>query len=462
MKLKTVFISYKSEDYDKAKEIYTFLENHGLKCWISEQDLDRTANYWQDEIMCAISQSNVIVLILSKIAVNNSGQILNEVASASSQGKLIIPYIIENTPISAQLSYFINKYEWIEEFNLGKQKSLMLLADRLSVKQSTILTVQNTLVKNKLLENEATCFAGINGGSYGVGFDKCLVKIGNTGWSPHDVYIEEVDRNEFTFSSIGDSQRNTQYEAYCSTPEYHKMELRGNNRVRWMLKEIYQNDKLFLSLQQTRWSQLTFWWDQVRGNSELQRKLAMDTFGMQKAFYPNSLCLHLIIETADDKLICTKISSNKKNDYSFTIAVTIGEQIGEADFSSGETNNNHFIYDWCKRACIEEFGFTNQDYSIYVDESSIRVLALSYEGDIYNFALPTYLKLQITFEDLLTFMTNSPQNNDEFADIFAISLDETVDILERAGDPEMKKNYHPSSFLRMLLYVAYRDPDRIW
>lgn len=312
---------------------------------------------------------------------------------------------------------------------------------------------------NKLLLQENPCFGGIQSGSYGVGFDKCLVSNGAAGWAPEDVLLEYVEHGEFSFEAIDRLDLAEAYKAFCNTAEIRKIETRGNNRTRWMLSEIYQNERLFLSLQKTRWSATTFWWNQIRDNREKQAQLARHTFIDGAPFFPSSFCLHLIIESADDYLVCARISVNKKNDYATTIAVTIGEQIDEEDFSSDEAKQKPLVCVWCERAMLEEFGFTPGEYQQYVDTTSIRVLGINYEGDIYNFSLPVYMKLNLKFADLLSYMAGNPVSNQEFTELIPMTKEDVVAVLEQTGDPAVSRQYHPSSFLRMLQYLNYRYPD---
>ncbi len=456
--MRKIFISHSSRDLELTKTISRYLEQLGRECWYSERDLDKTKSNWQQVLLRSINESHAIILVVTRNSLK-SGEVLNEISNASAQNRLIVPYLVENIPLTEQYMYLLRKYEWLPAYSMPQDDALALLARKVSAtpRQKALPTVEVPV--NGLLCHENPCFSGIHNGSFGIGFNKCLVSNGGFGWHPDQVFIEEVDREEFTFASIGHPELDREYEEFCNTGIYRKMETRGDNRTRWMLSELYQNDSIFLSLRKTRWSRTTFWWNQVRDQSQMQQKLALHTFHNQSYFFPNSLCLHLIVETADDMLVCTRISRNKKNDYASTIAVTIGEQLNEQDFSSGETNNNQFLYEWCRRALFEEFGFTDRELPLYVQEDSIRLLGINYEGDIYNFALPVYIRLNLTFNNLKTYLSSKNVSSQEFTEVLSMTSEEILQTLQQVHRPEVSCLYHPSSFLRMLQYLNHRCPQ---
>lgn len=456
--VKHVFLSHSSQNLELTESICRNLEAAGVKCWYSERDLDTSSATWSNELMRALLNSKAVIAVLTSAAYA-SPQVLCELSNAIKRNIPITPYICENSPIPLAFEYFVTPSEWILAYDRKPADSLAVLQKRFTGRAVAEMHETATVESTALLQMEAACFDGIQGGSYGIGYNKCYKKNNNLGWSPDEVYMEEVIDEEFTFSSIGHPEYDALYQEFCNSAEYKKIESRNNNHERWMLFEIYQNDKLYLTLQRTKWSVLTFWWNQVRNHPDMQRKMARYTFSEEGPLFPSSLCMHLILETADHRVIGTKISQNKRNDYSYTIAITLGEQLERSDFSTSYLNNNSFIHTWCKRTCMEELGFSNDEYLKYVDESSIRVLGVTYEADIYNFALPVLVRLKLNFEDFLKLIKQSPMSSIEFTDIIAYTSEEILTVLHQASDPETQRKYHPSSFLRMLLYVAYQNPS---
>ncbi len=459
--MKSIYISYSSINSDWARSLCGMLEEHGGSCFLAERDLDRTRPDWAKQLMEALVNSSKVILLLSR-ASNSSQEVLNEIANASARGIEIIPILRENLPISDVLMYFIRKYEWIQLFDYSEADGTAIICKRiLGLEKEAVPMRPEPVAVNELTQYEDECFADIQTGGYGAGYDKCLIQNGVKGWSPSDIVLEEVSDDAFTFSDIGRPELDEEYRAYCGTPEIRKMQMRGNDRKRWMLDGYYQNSRIFLTVRSTTYSMASFWWNRVRNHPDVRKSMAESVFAQDDTFYPNSLCLHLILETLDGQLICTRISNNKKNDYVRSIAVTLGEQLSEIDFGENRSYNNSFVEQWIKRALIEEFGFHNAEYEKYVDTSSYRVFALSYESDIYNFALPVYVRLRMDYQGLLTYVNSMRVSIDEFTEIIPKTAAEALEITRSWSREAEREKYHPSSFLRALLYAMYKGADRV-
>lgn len=129
---------------------------------------------------------------------------------------------------------------------------------------------------------------------------------------------------------------------------------------------------------------------------------------------PHSLCLHLVIVTADEQVVVTTISRFKKNDYAFTKAVTLGEQIEASDFENQTSFHDDFIERWIKRALSEEFGIDEEQYNAITGKNAIHVLALDFEGDIYNYSLMVVLDLKVKYEDFRAEVCRNPARDKKY------------------------------------------------
>lgn len=169
----------------------------------------------------------------------------------------------------------------------------------------------------------------------------------------------------------------------------------------------------------------------------------------EEVCYPNSLCLHLVIETTDGDVVKTRTSSKKKNDYPARWGCSISEQIEMVDFLD-ETGafRQGFVVQWVTRAIKEEFSLAEPDLWDIFDQNTIRVLALDLEEDIYNFALVCTVKLKIPFD---TFHKQVRPNYDksEIADIRSLPLEDIPTILFHYTDNNHE--YHPSTYMRLYL-----------
>ncbi len=93
-----------------AEAVRAGLEERGVRCWIAPRDILPGAD-WGAAIVDAISASRVMVLIYSGHA-NASPQIKREVERAVAKGIKLVPFRIEDVPLSKNLEYFISTAHW--------------------------------------------------------------------------------------------------------------------------------------------------------------------------------------------------------------------------------------------------------------------------------------------------------------------------------------------------------------
>ena len=91
--MRNVLISYSSERQEVANEILHLLESHGISCWIAPRDIHQQG--YATAIVRAIKRCKVLVLVLS-VPAAESIHVNDEVAYAKEQGKIIVPYVIDN------------------------------------------------------------------------------------------------------------------------------------------------------------------------------------------------------------------------------------------------------------------------------------------------------------------------------------------------------------------------------
>jgi TolB-like protein len=108
----TAFISYASQDAAVAHQVVSALEHAGVSCWIAPRDVEPGALY-ADEIVRAINQSRVVVLVLSGHAVA-SVHVGKELERASSKNRRIIALRTDATPLPRAFEYFLSESQWIE------------------------------------------------------------------------------------------------------------------------------------------------------------------------------------------------------------------------------------------------------------------------------------------------------------------------------------------------------------
>ena len=107
-----VFISYASPDKEIADAVCKKLEDAGITCWIAPRNIRPGANYG-GEIIEAINHCKVMVLVFSAKS-NASVHVQREIERAVSKGPRIIPFRIEDIPMSPEMEYYISSCHWMD------------------------------------------------------------------------------------------------------------------------------------------------------------------------------------------------------------------------------------------------------------------------------------------------------------------------------------------------------------
>ncbi len=127
-----VFVSHASQDATLANRIVENLEQHGIKCWISPRDVTPGSQY-ADEIVGAINDAKVLVLVLSDYAVT-SPHVGREIERAASKRRRIVGLRTDAAPLSRSFEYFLSESQWIDVAALGVPAALAKLVQ--AVRQS--------------------------------------------------------------------------------------------------------------------------------------------------------------------------------------------------------------------------------------------------------------------------------------------------------------------------------------
>ncbi len=100
-----VFISYSTKDMTQAEMVRDVLEKNGIPCWMAPRDIPGGSNYAR-EIPVAIKGCQVFVLILSENA-QSSNWVIKELDSAVNCGKVILPFMLEDCPLSDEFNFLL-------------------------------------------------------------------------------------------------------------------------------------------------------------------------------------------------------------------------------------------------------------------------------------------------------------------------------------------------------------------
>ena len=121
-----VFISYSSKDKSVADAACALLEARGIRCWMAPRDI-LPGSEWGAAIINAIGAAKVMVLIYTSSS-NASPQVRREVERAVARGLHVIPFRVEDVPMSPALEYFISTPHWLDALSPPLERHLDHLA----------------------------------------------------------------------------------------------------------------------------------------------------------------------------------------------------------------------------------------------------------------------------------------------------------------------------------------------
>ena len=116
---KQIFISHSKEDCQEADIVYDYLESQGYKCWMDTHDITPGIPYAK-EIMKGFNDSSAVVVVVSKNTMQSVG-VKNEIDNVYKRNKIIIPFRIDDTPLSDELSFYLSSTQWINAFPIFEE-----------------------------------------------------------------------------------------------------------------------------------------------------------------------------------------------------------------------------------------------------------------------------------------------------------------------------------------------------
>ena len=108
---KSVFISYSSKDERYIKKMTQMLEKMGITYWIALDMIPAGSNYAR-EIPSAIQNCDIFLLVLSK-ASQQSIWVEKEIDSAIYYRKTIVPFQIDDSPMTDMFRFYLNNVQTI-------------------------------------------------------------------------------------------------------------------------------------------------------------------------------------------------------------------------------------------------------------------------------------------------------------------------------------------------------------
>ena len=153
-----VFISYSSKEYDKANALRQVLETNGITCWMAPQSIPSGSDYSR-EIPKAIKECDIFLLVLSK-ASQVSRWVPKELDNAINEGKIIIPFHVDDSILSDAFNFMLPNVQRIEAFNRLSEAYRQLVIYIKSLKGDKDFS--NIVVKEERVERENMCPISFN------------------------------------------------------------------------------------------------------------------------------------------------------------------------------------------------------------------------------------------------------------------------------------------------------------
>lgn len=123
-----IFVSYARADSGAASKIIARLEAEGNDIWVDRDDISG-GQLWRESIVKAISECSVFVILISTRSVS-SNNVRKEMDLADKKGKPILPVMLEQSDIPANMEYQLAGIQWIDfhtNFNRGLEQLSELL-----------------------------------------------------------------------------------------------------------------------------------------------------------------------------------------------------------------------------------------------------------------------------------------------------------------------------------------------
>ena len=121
-----VFISHSSKDDHLAMEIYKYLTQNNVTCWLDTCSILPGEPY-SASIMRGLNASRCFMLLYTKNVIG-SGHILNEIDNAYNKKKHILTYVVDKTPMSEELNYYLSRPQQIHSYPHYREKLSVLLS----------------------------------------------------------------------------------------------------------------------------------------------------------------------------------------------------------------------------------------------------------------------------------------------------------------------------------------------
>ncbi|NQT86527.1 toll/interleukin-1 receptor domain-containing protein [bacterium] len=119
------FISHSSNDRTTAEAICATLEASGIRCWMAPRNIRPGTEYGQG-IIEGINACRVMVVVFSASS-DASPYVRRETERAVSKGLVVVPFLIEDAPMSATMEFFLGSPHWLDALTPPLEKHIQTL-----------------------------------------------------------------------------------------------------------------------------------------------------------------------------------------------------------------------------------------------------------------------------------------------------------------------------------------------
>ena len=160
-----VFISFASEDADLAHRMVERLEALGLRCWISDRDIEPGASY-PAAITAAVATSGALLLLLTASS-TSSPHVLRETEMAFSARRPILPVRVAGATPTPDLEYFLSRSQWLDIGSTLDEAECARLTSRLrQLLSGRMGVVSDDLKQWRIRAAVAACVLALTGGGW--------------------------------------------------------------------------------------------------------------------------------------------------------------------------------------------------------------------------------------------------------------------------------------------------------
>jgi len=289
-------------------------------------------------------------------------------------------------------------------------------------------------------------------------------RAGAGGWQPTDVLLKVGG----AFPNAPRLEQN--YQSWRERTDPKKLEKDG---VKYVLRNhpTSETDEHFirLHLQTTHWSRVQAFMDLTRreGREVLfttadprRRPNAKPELNLEWSECPQSIGLHCVVITSDEKLLALQRPGPERTDYyPYMWSFSFEEQLSESDFPTGSSETD--VGAWIRRAVRQEV--LGQEVDRYFNVDDARVLSLLFEEEVFNPSFVALTPVRCSSIELATILPHAPDRAEWLRyDFYSLTppYDALVAAFSRRAHVD-GQGLHPTSRYRIYSTLAVRTPPSL-